>query len=366
MTLLDASVEQLAQDRYVAERDGLAFTIIEGDMADLSALADDAFDLIFNPPSTMFVPHLQPVWQECNRVLRPGGTLMTGFINPDEFVFDADALDNEGAFVVRHSLPYVEYDTLVAAEREERRQAKAMFHFSHTMESQLGGILDAGFVITGFYEDRRPRPTATGFGITCPASSWSAPTKEPSSDACRLRFHAKSLAIGGLPGDAALEVGAPDRPPSPTSPVGSRVDLLHRGSGRSAGAVDGDCEGGTDLAHANLGQPSQPLDEDGDRDAFDRVEVHRRAKRHRVVTRFEHHLARKPADGRRAGSHEGAAMPWDDHVAGQDNDRSATDPGHLAPPDLPPGRVESHDAPAARRNVARSPHSSGSSSGCSS
>ncbi len=155
VTLLDASVEQLAQDRYVAERDGLAFTIIEGDMADLSALADDAFDLIFNPPSTMFVPHLQPVWQECNRVLRPGGTLMTGFINPDEFVFDADALDNEGAFVVRHSLPYVEYDTLVAAEREERRQAKAMFHFSHTMESQLGGILDAGFVITGFYEDRR-------------------------------------------------------------------------------------------------------------------------------------------------------------------------------------------------------------------
>jgi hypothetical protein len=30
-----------------------------------------------------------------------------------------------------------------------------MFHFSHTMEAQLGGMIDAGFVIAGFYEDRR-------------------------------------------------------------------------------------------------------------------------------------------------------------------------------------------------------------------
>ena len=30
-----------------------------------------------------------------------------------------------------------------------------MFHFSHSMESQIGGLIDAGFVLTGFYEDRR-------------------------------------------------------------------------------------------------------------------------------------------------------------------------------------------------------------------
>ena len=33
---------------------------------------------------------------------------------------------------------------------------KEMFHFSHTMEAQLGGLTKAGVVITGFYEDRRP------------------------------------------------------------------------------------------------------------------------------------------------------------------------------------------------------------------
>jgi hypothetical protein len=31
-----------------------------------------------------------------------------------------------------------------------------MFHFSHSMEAQLGGLTQTGFVLIGFYEDRRP------------------------------------------------------------------------------------------------------------------------------------------------------------------------------------------------------------------
>ena len=156
VTLLDASAKQLAQDRYVAEREGLPINIFEGDMADLSTFETNSFDLIFNPPSTLFVPDLNPVWRECQRVLKPGGILMTGFMNPDEFIFDADALDNEGAFVVKHPLPYIEHETLSREEFEARKRDKAMFHFSHTVEAQLGGLLGAGFVITGFYGDRRP------------------------------------------------------------------------------------------------------------------------------------------------------------------------------------------------------------------
>lgn len=156
VTLLDASAKQLAQDQFVAERDGLPISIVEGDMADLSAFASNSFDLIFNPPSTLFVPDLKPIWQACNRVLRAGGILMTGFMNPDEFIFDMDALDNEGALVVKYSLPYIEYETLTQAQLEKHKRDKRMFHFSHTMEAQLGGLLNAGFLITGFYEDHRP------------------------------------------------------------------------------------------------------------------------------------------------------------------------------------------------------------------
>ncbi len=155
VTLVDASPGQLAQDAYVAGRDGLEITLVEGDMADLSAFAGESFDLIVNPASTLFVPDLAPVWRECHRVLVPGGALITAFMNPDEFVFDPDALDERGEFVVRYPLPYVEHETLDVAGIAERTRKREMFHFSHTMEAQLGGICAAGFVITGFYEDRR-------------------------------------------------------------------------------------------------------------------------------------------------------------------------------------------------------------------
>jgi ubiquinone/menaquinone biosynthesis C-methylase UbiE len=155
VTLLDASAQQLAQDQFVAERDNLKITLVEGDMADLSAFADERFELIYNQPSTLFVPDVAPVWRECYRVLQAGGVLMTGFMNPDEFIFDDVALDNEGIFVVKHPLPYAEHEALSQEAREQRIRKKEMFQFSHTMEAQLGGLTKAGFVITSFYEDRR-------------------------------------------------------------------------------------------------------------------------------------------------------------------------------------------------------------------
>jgi ubiquinone/menaquinone biosynthesis C-methylase UbiE len=156
VTLLDASPRQLAQDRFVAQREHLTIKLIEGDMADLSAFEDGSFDLIFNPPSIGFVPHLEPVWRECYRVLKVGGVLMTGMGNPDEHIFDAEAIDNEGILVVKYPLPYVQHETLTQEELEQHIRNKEMFHFSHTMEEQFGGLIKAGFVITGFYEDRRP------------------------------------------------------------------------------------------------------------------------------------------------------------------------------------------------------------------
>lgn len=155
VTLLDGSARQLGQDAFVAKRDGLRLRLVQGDMADLSAFADASFDLVVNPISTLFVPDVGKVWRECRRVLVSRGVLIAGFMNPDEFVFDPDALDERGEFVVRYPLPYVEHETLDAATLEARIASGEMFHFSHTMEAQLGGMIEAGFDITGFYEDRR-------------------------------------------------------------------------------------------------------------------------------------------------------------------------------------------------------------------
>ena len=82
VTVLDNAPRQLAQDHLVAEREGLALETIEGDMADLSGLADDSFDLIFHLVSKLFVPEVRPVWAEAFRVLRRGGRCWQGFSIP--------------------------------------------------------------------------------------------------------------------------------------------------------------------------------------------------------------------------------------------------------------------------------------------
>jgi hypothetical protein len=86
-------------------------------------------------------------------VLRPGGQLLAGFMNPIEFVFDLQ-LFNQGVFEVRHALPYSDLDHLTEQERLALDSTE-MLEFSHTLEDQIGGQLEAGFVLTGLYEARR-------------------------------------------------------------------------------------------------------------------------------------------------------------------------------------------------------------------
>ncbi|MCB0080967.1 MAG: class I SAM-dependent methyltransferase [Caldilineaceae bacterium] len=153
VTIFDNSPQQLAQDRYVAEREGLSIETIQGDMADLSTFADASFDLIVHPCSNLFVPAIRPVWQECYRVLRPGGVLLSGFCNPVNYLFDQKLAD-EDILAVRHALPYSDLTSLGAEERQAYIDDDQPLEFSHTLEDQIGGQLDAGFILTGFYEDR--------------------------------------------------------------------------------------------------------------------------------------------------------------------------------------------------------------------
>lgn len=152
VTVFDASPQQLAQDRYVARRDGLALTTLEGDMADLGIFADASFDLIVHPCSNLFVPDVRVVWCECYRVLKPGGVLIAGFCNPASYIFD-QRLADDGILQVRHPLPYSDLTSLSDAERQLYIDDDQPLEFSHTLEDQIGGQLAAGFVLTGFYED---------------------------------------------------------------------------------------------------------------------------------------------------------------------------------------------------------------------
>jgi len=154
VTSFDNSDAQLELDRKVAEREELEITFRRGDMADLSAFDDASFDMIFNPASTCFVADVRQVWLECIRVLRPGGRLMTGVMNPAYYLFGKDAHDGKAALVAKYSLPYADLTSLDDAELAALRKKRWPLEFSHTLEDLIGGQTDIGFQIVGFYEDK--------------------------------------------------------------------------------------------------------------------------------------------------------------------------------------------------------------------
>jgi SAM-dependent methyltransferase len=150
VTVFDNSPRQLSRDEEVAAREGLAIRTVLGDMRDLSVFPDASFDVVFNPVSNVFCPDLAPVWRESFRVLRPGGILMAGFLNPDLFIFDITALDERDDLIVRHRLPFSTLD-LPEAERL-RSYGTGPIEYSHSLTTQIGGQLAAGFTLTHFEE----------------------------------------------------------------------------------------------------------------------------------------------------------------------------------------------------------------------
>jgi SAM-dependent methyltransferase len=153
VTVLDNSPRQLAQDRLVAEREGLTIATVEGDMADLGMFADRCFDLIVHPVSNVFVPDVRPVWREAFRVLQPGGILLAGFTNPILHAFDFPLMERTGKLEVKYALPYSDMKQLSEEEKRRYKEEGVPFEFGHTLEDQIGGQIAAGFTITGFYED---------------------------------------------------------------------------------------------------------------------------------------------------------------------------------------------------------------------
>ena len=153
VTSFDLSPSQLAKDGAVAAREGLDIRLEEGDMADLSRFDDQSFDIVVHPVSNVFAPDINIVWRECSRILVDDGRLLSGFMNPDFFLFDHDAIEDGGVLEVRYELPFTptSLPPRLYDRRIDRREA---FEHSHSLGDQIGGQIAAGFTIHGFFEDR--------------------------------------------------------------------------------------------------------------------------------------------------------------------------------------------------------------------
>lgn len=158
VTVFDNSPIQLGQDQKVATREQLTIRTVEGNMLDLHQFSDGEFDLIFHPCSNCFVPNILPVWQECARVLKVGGRLLAGLVNPVVFTQDP-ALEKQGIVQMKYKIPYSDLESMTEEERTKHFGADAPLSFGHSLQDQIGGQLMAGFSLTGFFEDHWAKDT---------------------------------------------------------------------------------------------------------------------------------------------------------------------------------------------------------------
>lgn len=144
-TVLDYSERQLESERMVAEREGYAIQIVQADMTKPLPFGDETFDLIFHPVSNCYIREVKPVWRECWRVLKPGGTLISGVDHYINYIVD----ENE-----REIVNHLPFDPLAdEGQRAQLEAEDAGMQFSHSLEEQVNGQLEAGFTLLGLYED---------------------------------------------------------------------------------------------------------------------------------------------------------------------------------------------------------------------
>jgi SAM-dependent methyltransferase len=155
VTIFDNSPAQLERDRMVASREGLPIKTVEGDMRNLSVFPDNSFDLIFHPVSNVFCPDVLPVWREAFRVLRHGGLLLAGSANPIYYLIGTHA-DEQETLQIKYSIPYSDLKSMDPKDLEICIEEATPLEFGHSLTDLLGGQLEVGFVITGFYEDICP------------------------------------------------------------------------------------------------------------------------------------------------------------------------------------------------------------------
>ena len=112
----------------------------------------ETFDMILHPVSNCYVEEVLPIWRECYRILKKGGRLLAGLDNGFNFLFNED---DEKEII--HTLPYnpLKNPELYA----ESIKNNWGIQFSHTLDEQIRGQIQAGFTLRDLYED------TDGFGL---------------------------------------------------------------------------------------------------------------------------------------------------------------------------------------------------------
>ncbi len=150
VTAIDISEAQLEQDRTTLHQHGLKARLVRGNVLDLP-FADATFDAAIMPQAMNFIDDIPRLYNEMHRVLKKGGTFIFGTANPILYMFDEKV--QERRLKVKYTIPFSHTTSLSKAQLEARQRKTDTIEFSHTLDSIIGGLTEAGFAITGFYTD---------------------------------------------------------------------------------------------------------------------------------------------------------------------------------------------------------------------
>lgn len=158
-TVLDYSEKQLESERMVARREGYSIEIIHADMAKPLPFSDESFDIIFHPVSNCYVEEVLPIFRECARILKHGGILLAGLDNGVNFLVN----DDETQIV--NTMPFNPLKSEI--QRRQLEESDCGMQFSHTVQEQIGGQLEAGLVLTNLYGDTNGEGRLHEMNVEC-------------------------------------------------------------------------------------------------------------------------------------------------------------------------------------------------------
>lgn len=163
VTVLDLSETQLARDREAALHYGLDITILQGDMRDLSAFANESFDLIWQPYSINFVDDALAVFREVARILKPGGRYRLQFANPflqsvDDRDWDGNGYPLKQPYIDGAEMIYEDSEWEVWQEDDIVEKVEGPREFRHALSTIINGLTNQGFIIKGLWEDTDRTP----------------------------------------------------------------------------------------------------------------------------------------------------------------------------------------------------------------
>lgn len=154
VTVADISERQLEMDKKAAEHYGYHVELIHADMRNLSAIADNSFDLVFGT-GMCYIDDVKHVYSEVNRILKLNGIFRVNFSNPATEFVDWDDWDGKGYTITR------------AYKERIRRNLNGPIEFRHTLQAIFNGLINCGFCIRYVEEDPRYKQESND-----PPGSW--------------------------------------------------------------------------------------------------------------------------------------------------------------------------------------------------